>query len=264
MKLLIVDDEMFAVQGILDGVDWTALSFEGVLQAYSYAQAIGLLEENSVDVLLCDIEMPDGSGLELVNYVNLHSPDTQCIILSCHDEFDFARRAVRLDCFDYILKPVRYDALTEVLSRAIAASEARQRRTRMEDIGQQYVDAMAKKHKVETGDAAGAAMDYISTHLGEELSVRQLAAMVYVSPDHLTRLFKRKYGKSIPEVILEKRMTLAAQLLLRGNASISAVSASVGFSNYSYFSEQFRKVYGVTPRKYQKQHASRHRDSDEL
>ena len=255
MKLLIVDDEMFAVQGILDGVDWDKLSFDSVLKAYSYNQALEAFQSSFIDVLLCDIEMPDGSGLELVDYVNKHSPGTQCVILSCHDEFDFARQAVKLNCLEYVLKPVRYDALTGILQNAINAAEERSRRTRMENLGQQYVDAVAQKNKPNTSDAAGVAMDYIAAHLDEELSVKQLSALAYVSPDHLTRVFKKKYGKSIPDVILERRMALAGELLKKKEMSIAAVSGSVGFSNYSYFSEQFKKVYGMTPRDYQKQHS---------
>ena len=129
MKLLIVDDEMFAVQGIMDGVNWEELSFDAVLKAYSYAQAIEAFQGSFIDVLLCDIEMPDGSGLELVNYVNQHSPGTQCVILSCHDEFDFARQAVSLNCLDYVLKPVRYDVLTGILKNAATAAEERSHRT---------------------------------------------------------------------------------------------------------------------------------------
>ncbi len=257
MKLLIVDDEMFAVQGILDGVSWDQLSFDVILKAYSYTQAVEAFQGSFVDVLLCDIEMPDGSGLDLVDYVNRHSPGTQCVILSCHDEFDFARRAVKLNCLDYVLKPVRYDVLTGILKNAIAAAEERSRRTMMESLGRQYVDSVSQKNRTDAADAAGIAMDYIASHLDEELSVKQLASMAYVSPDHLTRVFKKKFGKSIPDMILERRMALAGELLRKGELSIATVSGSVGFSNYSYFSEQFKKVHGMTPRDYQKLHAGK-------
>ena len=68
MKLLIVDDEVFAVKGILDSVDWTILKFEEVLTANSYSQAVNIMSQNTIEVLLCDIEMPMGSGLDLVEW----------------------------------------------------------------------------------------------------------------------------------------------------------------------------------------------------
>ena len=77
--------------------------------------------------------------------------------------------------------------------------------------------------------------------------------MCYVSADHLTRLFKKRFGMTVSEYVQDKRLSLAAELLKQGNLSISVVSGMVGFGNYSYFTEQFKKRYGMTPREYQKQ-----------
>ena len=137
MKLLIVDDEYIAVEGVMNGVNWDALGFEQVFQAYSYSEAVEILQKTYVEVLVCDIEMPDGTGLELVEWVNAHSPGTQCIIMSCHDEFDYARQALSLRCLDYVLKPVRYPTLTAILKKAMETVEERRHRERMQNFGQQ-------------------------------------------------------------------------------------------------------------------------------
>lgn len=253
MKLLIVDDEWYAVQGILDGVDWEALNFEAVLTACSYDQAVKIMGNTFVDVLLCDIEMPGESGLELVSYVNVHSPDTACIILTCHDEFDYARQAVKLDCLDYVLKPVRYEMLTEILQKAMDCVREQNHRSMMENFGQQYIDSIAQKSRGDYVSAADIVEQYIKTHLDEDLSVKMLAGIAYVSSDHLTRIFKKKFGMTVTDYILDRRMKLAAELLKKPDLSITMVSNSVGFSNFSYFTEQFKRTYGLTPRDYQKQ-----------
>lgn len=251
MKLLIVDDEIFAIQGILDGVNWGVLGFEEILQAQSYGQAVELLEKTAVDIILCDIEMPDESGLELIAWVNEHRPDTECIILSCHDEFDFARQAVKLKCLDYILKPVRYDFLTEVLRKAMSAAEEKNRQAVLTNYGQIYIEKIVQPHKEDNVDVVEKAADYIDTHLSEDLSVKRLANMAYVSPDHLTRSFKKRYHQTVSDYILQKRMTLAGELLRDRSMTVTMVSDCVGFGNYSYFTEQFKKHYGMTPREYQ-------------
>ena len=94
-------------------------------------------------------------------------------------------------------------------------------------------------------------MDYINQHLSEELSVRSLANMAYVSPDHLTRSFKKRFSMTVSDYILQRRMTLAGELLRDNKLTITMVSDCVGFGNYSYFTEQFKKYYGMTPREYQ-------------
>lgn len=251
MKLLIVDDEIFAIQGILNGVNWESLDYGEISQACSYAQAVEDMEKAPADVVLCDIEMPDESGLELVAWVNEHYPQTVCLILSCHDEFDFARQAVSLKCFDYILKPTRYDFLTEVLRKAGIEAAERKHLTVMENYGKLYIDNISAGKKKDNVDVAAQTASYIDSHLSEDLSVKLLASMVYVSPDHLTRVFKKRFHQTVMDYILGKRMELAGELLKDPGLTITMVSDCAGFNNYSYFTEQFKKHYGMLPREYQ-------------
>lgn len=65
MNLAIVDDEVIAIQGILDSVDWERMKLDKVLTANSYAQAVNLFLQEKIDILICDIEMPFGSGCSL-------------------------------------------------------------------------------------------------------------------------------------------------------------------------------------------------------
>ena len=253
MNILIVDDEQLAIQGILDGVNWEQLGTDKVLTAGSYQEAVSILGHTYIDILMSDIEMPGESGLRLIAYVNEHSPNTECIILSCHDEFDYAQTAVRLNCMEYVLKPIRYPKLTEILMRAREKVEQRRRKEQIQQYGEQYIENMARESRSESANALENAVKYIDSHLTEELTVRDLGAICYVSADHLTRLFKKKYGMSVSEYIQDKRIRLAGELLRREDMTISMAANSVGFGNYSYFTEQFKKHYGMTPREYQKQ-----------
>lgn len=96
MNLLIVDDEQQILQGILSGVSWELLGFSEVFTAGGYEQAVEIFEHHPIEILLSDIELDRRSGLDLIEWVNDHSPDTACLILSCHEDFNFAKRAVKL------------------------------------------------------------------------------------------------------------------------------------------------------------------------
>jgi len=253
MNLLIVDDEIFAVQGILDGVDWSRLDYQKVLTANSLAQAIDIFRSTPVDVLLCDIEMPNGSGLDLIEWVRLHSPDTINIILSCHDSFEFARQAVKLNCLDYCLKPATPQQLADVLSRAASQVRRQQQQTLFEDVGRRLAHVLTADEEEEAAgkkNLAEQVAQHILEHIDETLAVEELAALFYVSSDHLTRLFKKVFGKTVIDYITDQRMFLAGELIRNSQLSITMVSAKVGFSNYSYFTKIFRKHFGVSPREY--------------
>ncbi len=262
MNLLIVDDELYAIQGILEGVRWDLLGFKEIFTAKSYTHAIDILQTYRIDIMLSDIEMPDESGLELIAWSNIHSPETECIILSCHDEFDFARRAISLKCLDYVLKPVPYELLTEVLRKAVDVVKAKHKQTALENYGKVYVHNLAEKSigDKEKDDIVDIVTKYISSHISDNMSVEGLAGMVYVGPDHLTRSFKKRFNLTVSDYIMQQRMLMAGELLEKTNMSVTMVSAEVGYGNYSYFIKLFRKFFGKSPREYQQDKISKKED----
>lgn len=259
MKLLIVDDEPIAIQGVMDGVNLRQLGFQAVFSANSYTEAVEILTRENIDLAVCDIKMPDESGIELIEWMEEHSPKTESIILSCQDEFDYARQAVRLKCLEYVLKPVRYEVLTEVLERAVRTIQERRQKDIMTEYGQTYIDSLRKTETNEK-DSVEKVANYIDTHLDNDLSVSALAGMAFLSADHLTRSFKKRYGKTVSEYILSKRMQLARELLRDSRMTITMVAGKVGFGSYSHFTEQFKKCFGITPREFQKGGGGNHHE----
>ncbi|MEI0737427.1 response regulator [Paenibacillus sp. JTLBN-2024] len=82
-----------------------------------------VFERTPIDIMICDIEMPKGTGIELLERVNEISPETETIFLTAHSAFDFMKRAIQLDGFDYLLKPVEFDVLQKTISKALASIE---------------------------------------------------------------------------------------------------------------------------------------------
>ncbi|MFV0465366.1 MAG: response regulator [Lachnospiraceae bacterium] len=253
MNLLIVDDEVYALQGILDAIDWRKLPFENVLTANSLSQSVSIFEKQKIDVLVCDIEMPFGSGLDLVEWVRKNSPDTECIFLTCHDEFDFARQAIQLQCRDYLLKPVEPDRFVEILSNVVSLIQEKIKITQLEEYGRVYIkniSEVVRQENEEQIDPIQVIEEYIRENLSEQLTVESLSNLVYFSPDYLTRIFKKKHKKSVLDYITEKRMLLAKELMNEGTLTVTKISAKVGYPNYSYFTKSFKKFFGETPREY--------------
>ncbi|OXL83265.1 hypothetical protein BCV73_09365 [Paenibacillus sp. SSG-1] len=141
-KVLIVDDEMYAVMGIKSGVDWEALQVSEIYEAYNLRDALKVFERAAIDVMICDIEMPKGTGIELLERVNDISPETETIFLTAHAHFDFMQRAIQLDGFDYLLKPIEYDVLKSSIARALES--VRQERE-MTELRERYNETWQKR-----------------------------------------------------------------------------------------------------------------------
>ncbi|WP_347130461.1 helix-turn-helix transcriptional regulator, partial [Neglectibacter timonensis] len=90
-------------------------------------------------------------------------------------------------------------------------------------------------------------VEYIQQHLSEELRRSDIAEAVYLNPDYLSRLFRKEKGMSLKEYIICEKMKTAQAILRSTNLPVAVVAARVGFENYSYFSQVYKKVIGVNP-----------------
>lgn len=119
MNLLIVDDQTSVVNGLRSGIDWDVLGITGVYCAYNANEARQILSLHRIDVMLCDIEMPMENGLELLSWMRANHLETECIFLTAHAEFNYAKEALNLRSFDYIVQPAPYEEVEAVVSRAL-------------------------------------------------------------------------------------------------------------------------------------------------
>ena len=119
MNILIIDDQPTVVEGILAGVNWDELRIGEKYTANNISQAKEIIASRAVELMLCDIEMPMGSGLDLLEWVNENKYSIQCIFLTSHSDFDYARQAIRLQGFDYLLQPVSYRQIENTIRKAI-------------------------------------------------------------------------------------------------------------------------------------------------
>ncbi|MCM3689803.1 response regulator transcription factor [Neobacillus niacini] len=90
---------------------------------------------------------------------------------------------------------------------------------------------------------------YISEWLNEDLSLQTLAEYTAHSPTYLSKLYKRKTGKSLSHYITEQRMNLGKSLLINTNKKIYEIAAEIGYEQ-QYFIRYFKKMYGITPQQY--------------
>lgn len=125
-KIMIVDDNSLSVCGIEKSIDWAALDARIVHIRYNGKSAIEALKEESVDVIISDIEMPDLDGISMAKLAIAINPFVKVILISAYDRFDYAKRAIRIGVYDYIEKPIDYEYLEEKIRGASALIDQEQ------------------------------------------------------------------------------------------------------------------------------------------
>ncbi|OAS89276.1 MULTISPECIES: response regulator transcription factor [Metabacillus] len=119
MNVLIVDDDRFVVSALEQKIDWTSLGIQHIYSAYNIRQAKKIFDKNMVHILISDIEMPQGSGLELLAWIRSEGFNVQAIYLTNFADFNYAQKAIELQSFEYYLKPIEFDKLELIIKKAI-------------------------------------------------------------------------------------------------------------------------------------------------
>lgn len=145
MNILIVDDEKYVLDGIIQGIGWECLPFENRYFARSAYDAKAIMNQVPIHVLLCDIEMPQENGLDLLAWVRAKGMDMQVVFLTSYAEFDYAKRAIQLGSFDYYLKPIDYEKLTEILSKVAEKVYTEEEIKRNSVLGEYWVSSESER-----------------------------------------------------------------------------------------------------------------------
>jgi two-component system response regulator YesN len=115
LKVFLVDDEPFILEGLCSIVDWEQYNLEIVGQARNGEEALLAMETMDIDILITDISMPKLNGLELIRQVISRDMDTKFIILSGYNEFNYVKEGIKLGIENYLLKPINLEELKQTL-----------------------------------------------------------------------------------------------------------------------------------------------------
>lgn len=233
MEIVIIDDEPKIRNGLKHLLDkqesWTV---SGVFE--NAADALGFFAHHNADVIITDIKMPEINGLEMIARLRERDMGAEVIIMSGYTDFRFAQQAIELGVLRYMVKPTNPRELLQILKRV-----------------EEKCSRAAKKPEEPVHNLlVKKAVDYIEKHYSEKISVKELAESLYVTPNYMSELFKRHTGKNISAYITDVRLEKAKEYLTIPECNVSSISESVGIGNSRYFSNLFKKKYGMTPSEY--------------
>lgn len=153
LKILLVDDEKFAIEGLISLLDWDGFQGELIGTASSGEEAEKLLKTIHPDVVISDIKMGEMDGIELARIIYEKNENIQMVLLTAHGEFEYARQAIQYGVINYILKPITRDKITKLNELLIQIKEQLQRKRNSYlavwdgDIKESLLDALKKEDR---------------------------------------------------------------------------------------------------------------------
>ena len=127
MTLLLVDDEAFALEALEHAINWKSLGIDQVFTCGNIKAARQICQESDIQIMICDIEMPNGTGLDLAKWLSENYPDLLILFLTCHSDFSFAKEAISYHAFAYLLKPFDIEEISQAVEEAVQQSRNRQK-----------------------------------------------------------------------------------------------------------------------------------------
>lgn len=116
IKVLVVEDEPPIMRATVAAIEQSNSNFEVVATAINGKKAIEALEKQCIDIVFTDIRMPVMDGITLSEHIKNNYPNTITVLLSGYQDFEYAKKAIEFKVFDYLLKPISKQKLTELLT----------------------------------------------------------------------------------------------------------------------------------------------------
>ena len=235
MNCLIVDDEPRICYGLQDLIDWEALGVEVRDVAFSAREAIAMHREKKYSLIITDIKMPIMDGLSMIAQIREFDADVFVIIVSGHEEFQYARTALKYGVSDYILKPVDEELLYEQV--------------------RQIADKLGALPRSQAGTKAAsvdfaAIRQYVDEHFCESISLQEVAQKFYVNQAYLGRTFRTNTGKKFNDYVNDLRIDRAVSLLRERTVRVQDICIMVGYKDITYFYRKFKERTGKLPSDY--------------
>ncbi|MBU7496007.1 response regulator [Lactiplantibacillus pentosus] len=232
-RLMVVDDEQALRNGLANYLQKIQSPFDEVITASTGREALDYVDKHLVSAALIDINLGDMNGLDLIELINHRYPDILVVIISGFDDFDFARRAIKLQVIDYLLKPIPRSDLQKLMT-----------------VFQHRLLIAPTSDVAASLTLADNVKSYIESHYSEKgLSLGQVASALFVSDTYLSRQLKQVYGRTFSEYLIAYRIQRAQELLTSPilQYTVTAIANKVGYEDPHYFSRLFRKKTGLSP-----------------
>ncbi|SMC40045.1 hybrid sensor histidine kinase/response regulator transcription factor [Pedobacter africanus] len=244
-KLLVIDDNREIVAYLSNYFSNTYR----VRTAYDGREALELLEEEQVDLIICDVMMPELDGIHFCKKIkqNIQTCHIPVVLLTAKNETDHQIKGLEVGADDYVTKPFSI-ALLEAKLQNIVRS-----RKRLKEYYSSSTEIIPENIAFNTldEDFLREAIAIIENHITEsDFSVDKFSREIGMSRSNLYLKLKAITGESATDFIKRIRFKKAVELMESRQYTIAQVAYMSGFNSPSYFSTAFKQYYDCMPTEY--------------
>lgn len=241
-RIIIVDDEIDIRVGMSSIINWKDHGYEMVGTAENGKKALSLCESVSPHLVISDIRMPFMDGIQLASSIRKQWPDVKVLLLSGFSDFEYAKQAIQYGVSSYILKPVDVNELAEELKKI---------KKSLDHLHLNSASISLKESQGSKLTGIDQILSYIIDHSSENLSLRLLGEIFFLSDFYIGKLIKKYTGLTFNEYLNYLRIENAKYMLRNSDLSIHEIIERTGYKFPDHFYRNFKKYVKLSPKKYQ-------------
>lgn len=253
LRVLLADDDSIIIRGMKKIIAWEELGFTIAGTASNGGELVTLCQTQRPDIVITDIEMPKLNGFDVIDILLVEFPWIKIVILSGHERFDYARKAIERGVFRYLLKPLNSRELVDVLNKLKTRIEEEKKSGNL-IAGETFPDservASLQSHVFDSKKVVEVVRAEITNKLDQDLTLEAIANRYYINPNYFSKIFKQETGENFVDYKIRMKMEYAKVLLKKSELKIFEISERVGYDDQRYFSRIFKKYTGMTPNEY--------------
>lgn len=240
-----------------------------VTVCYSGTRALKLIGEMRPDLIISDIVMPVTDGFKVLEYAAENLPDTEVILLTAHEEFDYIYRANKIKRGSYIVKGEREETIKSRIVEVVHEMENRKKREQIVETAQKQIREVRERYsesrvrqlrsyEEEETDCDQKLLrqlrEYIRDEAGANITVAELASRFHYSAAYLSKIFKQYTNENLSAYIMKQKIREAKKMLAETEKSIHAISEELGYQSPQAFARAFRRELDITPLEYRREY----------
>ncbi len=236
LTAFIVDDDSYSVEATYMMIPWKELGISHIEKIYTPTGLTEQILTKKPHIVFIDIEIGNISGLDIVRECMDQNSETLFVIISGHDNFNYAHAAVNLGVVYYLLKPLDEGEISALKHK--------------------LMKGIKEKWNISPEEAPNdlwrSILDYIENNYSRKIQAQDICSTLYISTTTFYNCFKANTDKTFTEYLTEFRLDKAKHLLLYSHKSVSEIAELTGVKDPYYFNKVFKKNVGISAHEYRR------------
>lgn len=245
-KIVVLDDEEMIRFGIVSILNRYGGVYKVVGEAGNGEEGFILIRNLRPDIVITDIRMPKGNGLDVLKRITEESIKCKTVILTAHADFEYAQKALVYNAVSYILKPINEEKLLSELERITRKTEDTRSIEIEERIAADLMDRLLIQYR-DIHPIVYRTLKYIAANFKRSISLDEISVELKVTPSYISKLFSDNMNTGLVSFLNNFRIDIAKQLLIETDYKIYEISSRLGFCNSKYFCKVFSDIVSLSP-----------------